>query len=205
MRGSEPIGMPLGPAARAGSSDPATPDAIVLMSGGIDSAACAYLLQQQGRDVQAIFIDYGQAASGLEENAAARMSAHLRIPLERYSLSKGKRFGSGELVGRNAFLIFAALFLTGARPGLLAMGIHSGTGYYDCSPTFVNAIDRLVAEHTDGTVSFLAPFLSWNKRDVYDFFVAEALPIDLTYSCESGAEPPCGSCASCRDRKALGC
>jgi 7-cyano-7-deazaguanine synthase len=113
--------------------------------------------------------------------------------------------GPGELLGRNAFLIFTALFLTGGRPGLLAMGLHAGTPHYDCSAEFVAAAGKLVAEHTDGRVSLVAPFVTWTKKDVYDYFVSAGLPITSTYSCEAGREAPCGVCASCRDREALGC
>ena len=41
-------------------------DAWVLLSGGIDSAACAYYFQQRGDNVEAVFIDYGQAAAHAE-------------------------------------------------------------------------------------------------------------------------------------------
>jgi 7-cyano-7-deazaguanine synthase len=175
------------------------------MSGGIDSSACAYFLARQGTEVHAVFIDYGQAAATFERRAAASMSAHLGLAFAEYAVSGSEPFSSGELTGRNAFLAFAALFLTRARPGVLAMGLHAGTRYYDCSQPFAEALTKLVAEHTDGQVSFVAPFLSWNKQQVYDYFVSSGLPAGLTYSCEAGQEPPCGACASCHDRRALGC
>jgi 7-cyano-7-deazaguanine synthase len=89
--------------------------------------------------------------------------------------------------------------------GILALGIHSGTTYYDCSPAFMKAITELVAEQTDGTLTILAPFLEWSKKQIYDYFTSAKLPIDLTYSCEVGADEPCTVCNSCRDRSALGC
>ena len=175
------------------------------MSGGIDSTACAHLLAQQGEDVDGIFIDYGQPAAKVEERAVTAITTRLGIHLAIWRVSTPEPFTAGELIGRNAFLIFAALFLTRARPGMLAMGVHSGTRYYDCSEPFVAALARLVAEHTDGRVSFVAPFANWSKRDIYEYFVGAGLPIDLTYSCEVGSEPACGKCTSCRDRKVLGC
>ena len=180
-------------------------NATVLMSGGIDSAACAHFLARQGNAVQAVFINHGQAAAIAEEQAVGRIATHLRVPLTRYSISGSSPFAIGELVGRNAFLVFAALFLTRARPGLLAMGLHAGTPYYDCSETFAKDIGKLVAEHTNGQVLFMAPFITWNKNDVYQYFQTTGIDISLTYSCEAGTQPPCGECASCRDRKALGC
>jgi 7-cyano-7-deazaguanine synthase len=179
--------------------------ATVLLSGGIDSAACAYMLARRGLAVQGLFFDYGQRAVTPEERAATSVAEYLQVPLRRLRLSGPEPFGAGEISGRNAFFVFAALLYLRGRPGVLALGLHSGTGYYDCSDAFLASIDRLVAEHTDGQVSVIAPFVSWTKQDVYEYFVSTGIPVALTYSCESGSSPPCGLCASCRDRKILGC
>ncbi len=177
----------------------------VLMSGGIDSVACAHLLRSRGQLVSGLFVDHGQAAAYCEAKAVAAIEGHLALPIQRISLSGVEPLGVGELVGRNAFLIFTAMFATRARPGLLVLGLHAGTPYFDCSEAFISAISKLVSEHTDGRVSVVAPFLTWTKRDVFDYFCSTEIPIAITYSCEVGTEPPCGMCASCRDRKVLGC
>jgi 7-cyano-7-deazaguanine synthase len=179
--------------------------ATILMSGGIDSAACAHLLGRQGFVLDGVFLNYGQAAAKFELIAADAIALELGIPLQCFSLAGSEPFGPGELVGRNGLLIFASLFLTRARPGLLALGLHAGSTYFDCSEAFLRSIGSLVSEHTDGQVSVIAPFISWTKKDVFDYFANANLPIDLTYSCEAGTKPTCGTCASCRDRKALGC
>jgi len=191
---------PVGP-----SLEPLTPSACVLMSGGIDSAACAHFLLANGIAVSAVFIDYGQAASAFEREAALSLAAYLKIPLKQLIVQGGPIFGPGELVGRNGFLISAALFLTKGEPSLIAMGLHAGTPYVDCSEVFAKSMSRIIAEQTDGQVALSTPFISWNKRDVFEYFVSNNLPLDLTYSCEIGAKPPCNTCASCHDRRALGC
>jgi 7-cyano-7-deazaguanine synthase len=179
--------------------------ATVLMSGGIDSAACAHHFLSQDLAVAGLFVDYGQAAAQQEGVAATAMAGHLGISLSRLKLTGAPPFGPGELLGRNSFLIFAALFVTGRGPGILSLGLHAGTPYYDCSEAFVASVGKLVAEHTDGSVSLATPFINWSKSDVYDYFVAANLPLRATYSCEAGTQPTCGVCASCRDREALGC
>lgn len=179
--------------------------ATVLMSGGIDSAACAHLLRSQGLAVGGLFIDYGQAAAEREARAVSSLAEYLGIAVRKIGLSGSPSSGPGEIVGRNAFLIFTALLQTRGRSNLLALGLHAGTPYYDCSETFVASVNRLVAEHTDGRVSVVAPFITWTKKDVYDYFVSARLPLEITYSCEAGTEPTCGACASCRDREALRC
>jgi 7-cyano-7-deazaguanine synthase len=175
------------------------------MSGGIDSAACAHLLVGQRIKVKALFIEYGQAAARMERRAVEALSVRMNLPLMIFSIQGAPSFSAGELAGRNAFLIFSAIFLARQISGLVAVGIHAGTPYYDCSHTFFESTSRLVGEHFDGALVLVAPFVTWSKEDVFRYFVSARLPLELTYSCEAGTDPPCGACASCIDRKALGC
>jgi 7-cyano-7-deazaguanine synthase len=180
-------------------------NALVLLSGGIDSAACARYLSNQGNAVRALFVDYGQKAAPSERSSAQALSHALEIELDCVSLSPPAQFGSGEILGRNAFLVFAALLTKQTRSGVIALGIHSGTTYYDCSTAFAQSIDRLLAEHSDGRVHLSTPFISWSKKNIFDYYRSSGLPLELTYSCENGQRPPCGTCLSCRDRRLLGC
>jgi 7-cyano-7-deazaguanine synthase len=177
----------------------------VLLSGGVDSIACAHFLQRRGLIVRGLFIDYGQAAARREAVASAALAEQLAIPLQDCTLLNARRRGAGELLGRNAMLIFSALFLTQGVSDLLALGVHAGLRYFDCSEAFIASADRLVGELTDRRVSLVAPFIAWSKKDVFDYFMSAGLPLALTYSCENGTDPVCGECASCRDRKAMLC
>lgn len=179
--------------------------ATVLMSGGMDSAACAHLLSAQGFAVQGIFVDFGQAAREQESRAVARVADSLDIPTITLRVAPPGDFSAGELIGRNAFLLTTAIFLGRVHEGLLAIGVHAGTPYYDCSAGFIDRLKALAEEHTDGRLTVTAPFLYWNKAQIHAYVLQSDLPVSATYSCESGTIPPCGSCASCRDRRALGC
>lgn len=181
-------------------------EAVVLFSGGLDSAACAHFLQKNGHAVRGLFIDYGQQAASLERSAAEQLSAFLGIRLSMMRVETERRFGSGEIRGRNAFLVFASMLDGDPAPTqVIALGIHAGTAYYDCSPAFLQSIGRLVAEYTDGRTRVIAPFIKWTKNDIFTYSLREQLPIALSYSCEAGETPPCGLCLSCRDRRALSC
>lgn len=180
-------------------------EATVLLSGGIDSAACAWFLRDHGYFVRALFVDYGQKALLFERRGAEALSSAMGIELDCVSVVAPTKFGAGEVTGRNAFLVFAALLASRPRAGVIALGIHSGTTYYDCSPAFALGVDRLLAEHTDGLVRLSTPFITWNKKNIFDYYKASGLPIDLTYSCENGQMPTCGTCLSCLDRRMLGC
>jgi 7-cyano-7-deazaguanine synthase len=174
------------------------------MSGGMDSTALCHLLAQSYA-VSPIFIDYGQPAVTAERLAAHRVAAAFQLPLRELRFTGDIAFGSGEIRGRNLFLLSAALMSLPEDHNLIALGIHAGTSYYDCSEAFIERIDQLIAEYTDRKVSVLAPFLNWLKPDIYSYSKTNSLPISLTYSCESGEEGGCGECNSCLDRRALGC
>lgn len=179
--------------------------ATVLLSGGIDSAACVHFLQGHGHDVVGVFVDFGQAAAQQERQYAHLISDYFLTPLRIIQASTQETFGIGELAGRNAFLMFSAILLGGCREGPLAIGIHAGTPYFDCSSAFLARINPLILECSDGRVSVLAPFVDWSKDDVYSYFVNARIPLERTYSCEAGVVPPCKECASCKDRARLEC
>ena len=177
----------------------------VLLSGGIDSACCVRWFKDRGFTVNGIFINYGQLALKQERHAVDRLQSALDIKVLCLTATSSNGFGPAELVGRNAFLISSAIFLGHIHRGLLAIGIHSGTPYYDCSAGFVERMKGLAEEQTDGHLTISAPFLTWDKARVYQYFKETRLPFKLTYSCELGSLPPCGLCASCMDRRLLQC
>lgn len=178
--------------------------ALVLLSGGLDSAACAYLLKQQGLSVSGLFVDFGQAAAPREREASTAIAKALGIDLTVRSIGPSYALGEGELPGRNALLISLGVFELGQGAGLIAIGVHAGTRYYDCSVPFIEAINQLVQEQTDSRMAVTAPFVAWSKAEVYHVFEESGLAASDTYSCEAGSEP-CGGCLSCQDRASLKC
>ena len=178
-------------------------DALVLMSGGIDSTACAHYFQQRGDNVKGVFVDYGQMAANAEREAVERLTEHLGLPFSALSFKGAYDYGVGELVGRNAFLVFAALM--GARPtsGVIALGIHAGTSYYDCGPDFSKHVDHLMQSYSAGRLRLHCPFLLTPKAFIYSYARETGLPLHFTYSCERGTVPPCEQCPSCKERNAI--
>ena len=179
--------------------------ALVLLSGGVDSTACIHFLLSQHFQVSAFHISYGQLATSIEKNCSENIARYFQIPLRTCQVDAATHLADGEVQGRNAFLIFTALALAEQTHGIIAIGIHSGTNYYDCSGSFLKKISTLVVESTEGRVSLLAPFVEWTKADIFKYCQEHELPINLTYSCEIGTSTPCGACLSCKDRKGLEC
>ena len=178
-------------------------NALILMSGGIDSTACAHFFQMRGDNVTGVFVDYGQAALHAERQAVTRVASTMRIPLSTITFRTSLLFRPGEVIGRNAFLVFASLVGLQPKAGVISLGIHSGTTYYDCSSDFNGRADEMVQSYSSGKLRLYCPFLVQPKSFVYQYARVARIPLHLTYSCELGTVPPCGCCQSCKDRNAF--
>lgn len=173
--------------------------ALILSSGGVDSTACIRFFKKLRFDVEAVFFDYGQLSRKMELKAVTAVSKYYKIPLRAISLKTDMKFSSGLIQGRNATLYFFALMHFKWSNGIIASGIHAGTPYYDCSPTFLNDLQRVFDGYTNGTIKAAAPFLNFSKRDIWEYCQAESVPLSITYSCERGVRQPCGKCDTCKD------
>ena len=174
---------------------------IVLLSGGIDSMACVGFYLEQGYTVEGLFFGYGQPAVKAESIAANKIATYYGIQLHTIQIPQLRSNNSGEIYGRNAIFAMCALGVSGYGMYKIAIGIHAGTNYADCSVSFVDRINRLYDLYANGTVILEAPFVEWTKDQIISYCVDLALPLELTYSCEFGSEKPCGECKSCLDRK----
>jgi 7-cyano-7-deazaguanine synthase len=183
-------------------SDSECRNAVVLLSGGIDSSACVHYYLSAGYNVVGLFIDYGHPASGCEKLASAKIAEAFGIYLHTLKIT-GAFVSAGEVRGRNALLVCSALMYMNMECGLVVLGIHAGTDYSDCSPSFISKVQEVADLYADGRIQIAAPFLQFSKADILDYAKKHDLPLALTYSCESGNLPPCGRCLSCRDLEEL--
>ena len=174
---------------------------LVLLSGGLDSTSCIHFFRERGDTVEALFIDHGQPAASKEKDAVSRVATHYHIPLHAWQL-RGPHPDVGAIPGRNAVFVFAALGVA-PSPNIISLGIHAGTTYADCSPTFVDKTQEVLDLYSDGATRLLCPFLRWSKLDIWQYAHEKNVPINATYSCEAGTDPPCGACLSCLDRSAV--
>lgn len=175
----------------------------VLASGGLDSTACLRYYLAESYHVNALWIDYGQPAARAEEGAIERITGFYGIPLQKvsvvgidWSAMGGELF---EFRGRNLTLVALALNTAAMKTGLLALGVHQGTPFPDCSAPFVQQLGDLIILLSNGCLRLDCPFLQWSKLDIAKYAEANVVPIHLTYSCEKGSMPPCKECVKCRD------
>jgi 7-cyano-7-deazaguanine synthase len=157
--------------------------------------------------VRALWIDYGQPSALAEEQAIEQIAEHYQLPLQKVHVRgiTWPKLGN-ELIeyrGRNLTLVSLALNTTTIEPGLVALGIHRGTTFSDCSAAFSEQLNNLLILLSDGLLRLDCPFLNWSKQDIFEYAIANAVPVDLTYSCERGLLPPCKECVKCRDMEAI--
>lgn len=178
-------------------------NATVLLSGGIDSSTCVEFYQRQNFKVDSLFIDYGQPAALFEKKASKKISNHYGIDLTIISVKSKVKFKSGEIIGRNLFLLSNALMQFKYKKGFIVIGIHDGTTYPDCTKKFIDDVQKVFDLYKNGSIMIGAPFASFKKVEIYSYAKENNVPLSLTYSCEKGKKQPCGKCLSCKDLENL--
>jgi 7-cyano-7-deazaguanine synthase len=204
--------------------------AVILLSGGLDSATVLALAHAAGTECYALSVSYGQRHQA-ELNAAARIAHAQGVREHRIMhVSLGRIGGSaltdpsidvptapGEGIpvtyvpARNTIMLSLALAWAEV---LRATEIHIGvnavdySGYPDCRPEFVTAFEQLARLATkagvEGTpLSVRAPLMNLSKAQIVREGVRLGVDYSLTVSCyQADAQGrACGRCDSCRLRR----
>lgn len=166
----------------------------------MDSSAMIRFFLDRGNQVKGLFIDYGQLALTHEKKAVKAISEYYSIKVDCLKWTLGKKSGQGEIPGRNLILLSAALNHFSFNSGIIALGIHRGTQYADCSLAFIQAVQQVFDIYKDGQIQVEAPFIDMDKGQIWQYCKENKVPLNLTYSCERGENPPCGKCLSCLDK-----
>ncbi|MGH3191582.1 MAG: 7-cyano-7-deazaguanine synthase [Streptosporangiaceae bacterium] len=170
----------------------------VLLSGGIDSALVASLLVRDGWLARALWVDYGQPPAAAERTASKALAAHYGLQWREAAVGGMTVPPEGEIPGRNDLLVATA---QASVPRIsVAIGVHAGTSYPDCSQEWLRAWQSLLDVQHGGVVALLAPLARLRKPEVLALAQEHQVPMALTHSCERGSSP-CGQCLSCRDRR----
>ncbi|WP_115865543.1 7-cyano-7-deazaguanine synthase QueC [Halorussus litoreus] len=202
--------------------------AVVLASGGMDSATAAYEAAADGYDLYLLHTSYGQATEDREYECARQLADEVdAADFLRVETSHLERIGGSSLTDdevavedadldsdgvpssyvpfRNANLLAMATAYAEANDcGAVFIGAHSEdfSGYPDCRPAFFDAFQRVVDTGTkdDTDIEIRAPFAEWSKTDVAERGVELGVPYDLTWSCYREESPACGTCDACAYR-----
>jgi len=202
--------------------------AVVLLSGGMDSAAVVAIAREQGFDVHALSVRYGQRHTS-ELDAAARVaaamcvSAHKTVDVDLRSIGGSaltddidvpEAGGTGIPVtyvpARNTIMLSLALGwaeVLGAADIFCGVNAVDYSGYPDCRPEFVEAFERLANLATKAGVEgagirMHAPLQRMGKGDIVREGVRLGVDFGLTVSCYNADAQglACGHCDACRLR-----
>jgi 7-cyano-7-deazaguanine synthase len=205
--------------------------AVVLLSGGLDSATTLAIAREQGFECHALSVDYGQRHRA-ELDAANRVAQSLGVAEHRTLRIDLGGIGGSALTdasmavpespqvgipityvpARNTVMLSFAL---GWAEVLQAPHIFIGvnavdySGYPDCRPAFVAAFERVANLATkagvEGTLAFkiVTPLIDLTKAQIIQRGIALGVDYSLTVSCYQAddAGRACGSCDSCRLRR----
>ena len=204
--------------------------AVVLLSGGLDSATTLAICIREGFDAHALSFQYGQRHD-IEVAAARRVAASLGVREHRIAEIDLRVFGGSALTeeiavpknrtdttgipityvpARNTIFLSYALAwceVLGAADIFIGVNAVDYSGYPDCRPAFITAFEELAAVATKAGVEgtrfrIHAPLISMSKADIIRRGTELGVDFSLTRSCYDPAADglACGACDSCRIR-----
>ena len=210
----------------SGAADAAP--AVVLVSGGLDSATVLAIAREQGFACYALSIDYGQRHRA-ELDAAKRVAASQRVRRHEILRLDLSQFGGSALTddslevpdeqgegipityvpARNTIFLAVALGwaeVLGARDLFIGANAVDYSGYPDCRPAFIRAFTELANVATKAGVegarfTVHAPLIDLSKADIIRRGLELGVDYRLTLSCyDPRPSGPCGVCDACRLR-----
>jgi 7-cyano-7-deazaguanine synthase len=209
----------------------AEPHAVVLLSGGLDSATALAIACERGFACHALSVDYGQrhaaeldAARRVARAGGAREHRIMRVDLAGIGgsaltdraiavpESPSEGIPVTYVPARNTIMLALALAwveVLGARDVFIGVNVLDSSGYPDCRPEFIESFGRLAALATRAGVEgnpcrLHTPLISLTKAEIISEGTRLGVDYGQTVSCyQADAEGrACGRCDACRLRRA---
>ncbi|WP_312596049.1 7-cyano-7-deazaguanine synthase QueC [Stutzerimonas nitrititolerans] len=205
--------------------------AVVLLSGGLDSATVVAMAKAQGYSCYTMSFDYGQRHRA-ELQAAERVASQLGVVEHKVIGLNLNGIGGSALTdstidvpeapeegipvtyvpARNTVFLSLALGwaeVIGARDLFIGVNAVDYSGYPDCRPEFIEAFERMANLATKAGVegqgfSIQAPLQNLSKAQIIQKGIRLGVDYAITVSCYQADDEgrACGKCDSCRLRKA---
>ncbi len=204
--------------------------AVVLLSGGLDSATTLAIARNEGYACYCLSLNYGQR-HGSELEAAQRVAAALGASEHRTIKLDLTTFGGSALTdekiavpttpsagipvtyvpARNTIMLSLALAwaeVLGSRNIFIGANAVDYSGYPDCRPEYLEAFEKMANLATKSaveghTLHIRAPLVTLSKAEIIHRGTALGVDYGLTVSCYQAREDgaACGTCDSCRLRR----
>ena len=199
--------------------------AIILLSGGLDSATILYEAKKKGFKPYCLIFAYGQRHKK-EINQAKKLAQAMRVSYEVVKiqmpwlgsslLDKSMKIPTHTVIHTNEipstyvparniiFLSFAAAYAEAIDAEALFIGANAidYSGYPDCRPDFFDAFKQVMKKGLrtgvkGKSLKIYAPLLKKTKAQIIKMGMQLNVPYALTWSCYQGERKPCGVCDSC--------
>ena len=204
--------------------------AVVLLSGGLDSATVLAIAKNEGRECLALSITYGQRHQ-VELDAARRVASAIGVAEHVVHTLDLRVFGASALTAdidvpkdavgaegipvtyvpaRNTIFLALALGFAEAREAAeIWLGVNAldYSGYPDCRPEFIEAFQDVIFKGTRSGVEhreprLVAPLLHLTKDEIIRRGIELGVDYGITHSCyDPVAGLACGHCDSCLLRR----
>lgn len=202
--------------------------AVILVSGGMDSATAVYEAIERGYDPYFLHTSYGQQTENKEYECAKALADEvdaadfLHIETEHLAQIGASSLTDDEMdvqeanlesneiptsyvPFRNSNLLSMAVSYAEANGcSAVFIGAHTEdfSGYPDCRPEFFEAFQQVIDLGTkpETDIELIAPFVEWSKTDIAQRGLELGVPYESTWSCYRDEEPACGTCDSCAFR-----
>jgi len=213
---------------RGGNRTDASERAVVLVSGGMDSATVVYEAIDRGYDPLFFHVSYGQGTAEKEIECARRLANtvdatdFLAVDADHLAGIGGSSLTDRDVEVEDAdldsedvprtyvpfrnanLLAMATAYAEASGASAVFIGAHSEdfSGYPDCRPAFFEAFQAVIEQGTKpGTrIDLQAPFAEGSKTDILHRGLELGVPYEHTWSCYRSAEPACGTCDACAYR-----
>jgi 7-cyano-7-deazaguanine synthase len=198
--------------------------AIVLLSGGVDSAVALWWARTQGWDVHPLTFNYfgrprreQTAIEALVEEAGVQPIRSIDLPflkevddLRSAGLANPilRDSPEGYIPARNLIFYSLAAYYAELDGTRYLVGGHNGTdpeSFPDASPKFFDFLNSVLHlslwSYDQSPVQIVVPLGGKSKADVLRMGQDLGVPFELTWSCYWDRDVHCGRCGSCRERR----
>lgn len=197
-------------------------NALILLSGGLDSFVSLGLVRNSYEKILALTFDYGQKSAEIEISTSKNICDYYKIEHKVIKLDWLKSITNTALVSdkeiptdiedfeasmksvwvpnRNGlFLNIAASFADSLNYQDIIIGANKeeAVTFSDNTKEFISRVASAFEYSTLVKPKVLAPLIDYDKNEIVKIALENNMPLEMLYSCYSGGQKHCGKCESC--------
>ena len=201
--------------------------AIVILSGGMDSALSSYMVKKDGYEIIALHFNYAQRTQEKELQCFNNIANSLKVD-NKYIIDIDffKTIGASALTDKNIdvptngiekgvpityvpfrngiFLSIATAIAEKENAQAIVIGVvqEDSSGYPDCRDDYIKSMQNSINLGTkeETKIDILTPLVHLKKKEIVEKAIEYNVPLHLTWSCYKNEDKACGVCDSCRLR-----